>query len=234
MQSLTTAALATDLRRQWVERLDRLLAPRMVTVGEKRGWLSACVRIAASTRWDALARFSQERLVELERTARGAEHTDTLTAMHNLADTLMHQGEWAGARELYEKVLAIRRRVLGEEHTDTLTSMEQLALTLTAVGDLQHVVSLRADYLTLLRRALGSEHQQVQQAALNLAEVALRADNPAMAAETLDSMYGIERAQDRNWLGLRIDAAEQLGQKEHAAQYQRQLLDLLRRETTER
>jgi hypothetical protein len=66
--------------------------------------------------------------------------------------------------------------------------MEQLALTLTAVGDLQHVVSLRADYLTLLRRALGSEHQQVQQAALNLAEVALRADNPAMAAETLDSM----------------------------------------------
>jgi Tfp pilus assembly protein PilF len=74
----------------------------------------------------------------------------------------------------------------------------------------------------------------VQQAALNLAEVALQADNPAMAAETLDSMHGIERAQDRNWLGLRIDAAEKLGQKEHAARYQRQLLDLLRRETTER
>jgi len=53
-------------------------------------------------------------------TAQGREHSDTLTAMHNLAQTLHAQGDLAKARKLQEKVLDIDRRVRGREHPRSL------------------------------------------------------------------------------------------------------------------
>jgi len=60
----------------------------------------------------------------------GAEHTDTLTSMANLASTYRNQGRWKEAEVLDIQVMETSLRVLGEEHPSTLSSMANLAYTL--------------------------------------------------------------------------------------------------------
>ena len=75
-------------------------------------------------------------MLEVHKRVLGEAHPDTLMSMNNLASTLSHQGDLAGARALQEQVLEVHKRVLGEAHPDTLTSMNNLASTLWNQGDL--------------------------------------------------------------------------------------------------
>ncbi|MBA3612786.1 MAG: tetratricopeptide repeat protein [Nitrospirales bacterium] len=104
------------------------------------------------------AREQEEEAVFYARTNLGEEHPDTLTSMNNLASTLSHQGEYAGAVALQRTVLERRQRILGEEHPSTLTSMNNLALTLSDQGEYAGAVALQRLVLDLRQRQLGVDH----------------------------------------------------------------------------
>ena len=73
------------------------------------------------------ARELQEKALAIYRLL-GPERPDTLTAMSNLALTLISLGDVGGARKLLEEALAIQRQVLGPEHPGTLISMVNLRM----------------------------------------------------------------------------------------------------------
>jgi uncharacterized protein (DUF2267 family) len=118
----------------------------------------------------ASARMLCERELEFRRRTQGEEHSATLAARNNLAQTLYAQGDLAGARQQQEQVLAAMRRLLGEEHPDTLTARNNLAQTLYAQGDLAGAGLHEEQVLEARRRLLGEEHPDTLTARLNLAE----------------------------------------------------------------
>lgn len=64
----------------------------------------------------------------------GAEHPDTLAALHTLAHAFEYAGQAMKSAVLYQRVAAERRRVLGEEHPDTLWSRASVAFSYTMGG----------------------------------------------------------------------------------------------------
>ena len=59
----------------------------------------------------------------------GAEHSDTINAMGNLAKTYQYLGKYTEAEKLDIKVLDARNKILEVEHPDTIKAMESLAAT---------------------------------------------------------------------------------------------------------
>ena len=115
------------------------------------------------------ARDNLEEVVEARRRVLGLEHPSTLTAMHNLANTLRELGELQLARELGEEILDIQRRVLGPEHPGHWISVGNLASTLWALGEFQHAWELSEEVLETQRRVLGPEHPSTLAAMAELA-----------------------------------------------------------------
>jgi tetratricopeptide (TPR) repeat protein len=111
----------------------------------------------------------EEQVVARAQELLGPEHLSTLTAMHNLAQTLYKQGNLVGARALEERVLEVEKRVLGEEHPDTLTTMNNLAVTLNAQGDLEGARALQERVVEVRRRVQGEEHPDTHNVMSNLA-----------------------------------------------------------------
>jgi hypothetical protein len=70
----------------------------------------------------ALAEPLSQEVVAVRTAKLGAEHPDTLTSRHHLADLYQRQGNFALAEALYKDVLAIRTTKLGTDHSQTLTS----------------------------------------------------------------------------------------------------------------
>ena len=59
----------------------------------------------------------------------GEKHSDTISAMANLASTWQQQGRSEEAEKLKVEVLELRKSVLGEKHPDTILAMANLSLT---------------------------------------------------------------------------------------------------------
>ena len=74
----------------------------------------------------------------------GQEHPDTLSTMHNLANSYDEAGRRAETLKLREEVLALRRKVLGPEHPDTLQAMQDLANLYFSVGRSSEATTLLA------------------------------------------------------------------------------------------
>jgi tetratricopeptide (TPR) repeat protein len=149
------------------------------------------IRVAAwvarhdSERGDyAAARPLNQKVLEAFRRLLGAEDLHTLTAMNNLALTLMAQGDLARARELEEKVLAAFRRLLGAEHPHSLTAMSSLAGMVYAQGDLAGARELQQQVLDTRRRVLGAQHPHTLKAMNNLAQT-LKAQGELAGAREL-------------------------------------------------
>ncbi|EAQ75274.1 MULTISPECIES: tetratricopeptide repeat protein [unclassified Synechococcus] len=132
----------------------------------------------------AASRQYLEQAVAMDRADLGEEDPDTLTSMHNLANTLLAQGDFSGARALHERVLEDRRRVLGEEDLDTLIAMNNLANTLRKQGDLSGARALHERVLEVRRRVLGEEQLQTLESMNNLANT-LRAQGDLIGARAL-------------------------------------------------
>lgn len=115
------------------------------------------------------ARRIYQQVLEAVRSLLGAEHSETLTMMNDLAVAMRAQGDLAGARRLLEQVLQGRRQVLGAEHAHTLATMNALAETLNAQGDLAGARQLHEQVLEVFRRLLGLEHRHTLAAINNLA-----------------------------------------------------------------
>ena len=117
----------------------------------------------------ASARTLWERELDFVRQFHGPKHRVTLTAMDNLANTLLMQSNLNGARRLQEEELSICRDVLGPEHVDTLSAMNNLAQTMYEQGDLAGARKLQKETLDILRRVLGPEHPDALAVMNNLA-----------------------------------------------------------------
>ncbi|KAJ7787637.1 P-loop containing nucleoside triphosphate hydrolase protein [Mycena olivaceomarginata] len=107
----------------------------------------------------------------------GADHSDTLEAMSNLASTYRDLGEFHKAEELevvvLEKsklvvVLEKRKQVLGDDHPDTLWIMGNLASTFNCLGEFQQAEELEVVVLEKWKQAFGDNHPRTLQALENL------------------------------------------------------------------
>ena len=179
------------------------------------------------------ARTLHEKVLELRRRILGDAHPDTLNSMNNLASTLSDQGDFNAARTLQEKALAGQSLVLGDEHPDTLTSMHNLARTLEAQGEKARAYELYERSWAGFRRVLGNEHQNTWTVAISLCAIAIEFGKLSQAAEILDSFKSPHLTTDNtHWLGQRLELAEKLGAKDDVVNYQRRLLDLLKKSQT--
>jgi tetratricopeptide (TPR) repeat protein len=105
---------------------------------------------------DAIA--LREKVLEFYHLTVAPEHPDTLTAMHQLADSYFHSGRRDEALPMREKVLALRRKVLGPEHLDTLTAMHFSAHLYQELNRMDEAILLFEEEFTLNREVHGEEH----------------------------------------------------------------------------
>ncbi|KAJ7106955.1 hypothetical protein C8R44DRAFT_322986 [Mycena epipterygia] len=106
---------------------------------------------------------------EKQRMILGENHPDTLTAMHNLADTYFSLGKLEEAEKLQVAVVEKRKTVLGEDHPDTLIIMHNLASTYSALGKLEEAEKLQVVVLEKQKTVLGEDHPDTPTAMNNLA-----------------------------------------------------------------
>ncbi len=99
----------------------------------------------------------------------GSDHSDTLTAMGNLAVTLRVRGDPSGAETLQRRVLEARERTLPPDDRDTLRAMGNLALTLVDRGDLPGAEVLQRHVLAAYERTLPRHDRDTLRAMGNLA-----------------------------------------------------------------
>jgi hypothetical protein len=69
-------------------------------------------------------------IVDKQASLYGQEHSSTITAMNNLANTLGKQGQLEEAASMEKKILKKIRRILSEEHPNTISAMNNLTNTL--------------------------------------------------------------------------------------------------------
>jgi hypothetical protein len=99
----------------------------------------------------------------------GAEHTDTILAMENLASTYEEQGRNADATKIQEDALEKRKRILGEEHPDTLTSMNNLACMYRKQGKWTESAKMQKEMLAKRKMISGEDKPDMLRSMNNLA-----------------------------------------------------------------
>ena len=96
-------------------------------------------------------------LAEQERVL-GADHPDTLTTRHNLANAYRDAGRTAEAITMHEQTLADRKRLLGVDHPDTIATRNNLANAYRAAGRTAEAITLFEQALADRERLLGVDH----------------------------------------------------------------------------
>jgi eukaryotic-like serine/threonine-protein kinase len=99
----------------------------------------------------------------------GADHRDTLSAMHELADDCFYLGRRAEALQLREKTLARRRALLGANDPETLWTMHELANSYSSVGQHERALALDEEALDHRRETLGPDHRDTLSSMNNVA-----------------------------------------------------------------
>jgi hypothetical protein len=134
----------------------------------------------------------------------GADHTDTLIAMNNLASAYYADSQPQKAVLLFEETLARRREKLGLDHLDTLRSMNNLAAAYLQLSQLQKALQLSEDALERCRVKLGADHRETLTSMNNLA-MAYLADRQLQKALPL-----LENTLTKRTMALGADHPETL------------------------
>ncbi|MCW5553204.1 MAG: serine/threonine protein kinase [Verrucomicrobiae bacterium] len=100
----------------------------------------------------------------------GAEHTNTASALVNLALVLQRQNNLEEAEALTRQTLDIRRRLLGEEHPDVAMSLHILAQLAGLQGRLEEAAGILREVITIQRRLEGEEHPHLATTVQNLGQ----------------------------------------------------------------
>jgi hypothetical protein len=79
------------------------------------------------------AAMKKEVIQKMKRTL-GEGHPKTISAINNLAVTLVKQGQLKEAAAIMKEVFEKRKRILSEDHPDTISAMNNLAITLSGQG----------------------------------------------------------------------------------------------------
>jgi eukaryotic-like serine/threonine-protein kinase len=99
----------------------------------------------------------------------GLEHTNTLGAMNNLAQSYFDAGRMDDALKLREEALTLDRKVSGPEHPMTIKAMNDLANSYFDAGRKEEALKLREEVLKLSRKVNGPEALETLGAMNNLA-----------------------------------------------------------------
>ena len=118
----------------------------------------------------------------------GAEHPDTLASMDRLATTLLEQGDYSSARDLFEKVLALTESTSGMESQDKFSCMNNLAMTLLALGDSAGARNFLEKVFAWNEHNLGVENQDTLACMNNLAMSLLAQGDPSGARALFEKL----------------------------------------------
>ncbi len=88
-----------------------------------------------------------------------AEELNRRTFVHNLADVLYLEGYLAEAARCDQETLALQKEILLHEHPDTIGTMNSLALALDALGRYDEAPELNLEILPLSEKIFGKEVQ---------------------------------------------------------------------------
>lgn len=120
--------------------------------------------------YERSAAFARK-VVQAHQRSLGAEHQDTLDAMHRLAVPLFMKGERAAATRLLAATLAACQRRLGREHPNTLSVMNELAFFYLNEKKPGLAQPLLVQALEIRRRVNGDRHPATITAMSNLAGI---------------------------------------------------------------
>jgi tetratricopeptide (TPR) repeat protein len=112
----------------------------------------------------------------------GADHPDTLAAMHTLAHAYEYGGRATEATELYQRVAAERARTLGDDHPDTLWSRASVAFAYTMAGRASDAVTLLDQVVDDQQRILDPDHPTLLAARFFQAYTSVEAGRPEQGA----------------------------------------------------
>jgi tetratricopeptide (TPR) repeat protein len=162
-----------------------------------------------------------QRALDLRRQLLGADHPDTLQAMHDLATLLGAEGKYTDAEPLARKVVETRRRVLGEEHPDTLDSMNALGLLYRYEGRPAEAETVASKVLDARRRISGNDDPATLVAMNNLGFVYQMEAKYAEAKALLSDLLAIRRRVSGEEHPYTLIAADNLAivyyrEKDHA------------------
>jgi CHAT domain-containing protein len=110
-----------------------------------------------------------EHALKISETALGAEHSDTATALNNLAALYSDMGDYAKAEPLYQRALKIKEKALGSDHPNTATALNNLALLYKVMGNYAKSEPLYQRALKISEKTLGPEHPETARLLKNLA-----------------------------------------------------------------
>jgi serine/threonine protein kinase len=127
---------------------------------------------------------------DIRRRCLGADHPDTLEALHNLAVTYEMTGRFKDAIDLLEKVRDGQTIKLGPEHPDTLMTLVCLAWGYNAAGRTSEAIKLYQHVRDLAVNKLGADHPTTLKALGRLA------DAYHNAGKTEDAITLSERVRD--------------------------------------
>ncbi|HEV2949358.1 MAG TPA: tetratricopeptide repeat protein, partial [Gemmataceae bacterium] len=91
----------------------------------------------------------REETLQLRRAKLGPDHTDTLKAMKNLANSYADAGRDQEALKLRQELVQLGRTKLGPDHPESLQTMNDLANSYIAVGEEAKAVAVLQETLSL-------------------------------------------------------------------------------------
>jgi hypothetical protein len=161
----------------------------------------------------------------------GAEHPDTLTTRHNLANWTGRAGNEVAARNQLAALLPIRERVLGAEHPKTLTTRHSLAAWTGRAGDAVAARDQIAALLPIRERVLGAEHPHTLNTRHSLAAWTGGAGDEVAARDQIAALLpmfaGVLGAEHPDTLALRHSIADSTGRAGDAVAARNQCAALL-------
>ncbi|KAI0388617.1 hypothetical protein F5Y17DRAFT_191065, partial [Xylariaceae sp. FL0594] len=114
-------------------------------------------------------RFLPHAKYALANSLSGQEDEARINLAEKCALTLVTDGRYNEAEELFVQVMETRKRVLGAEHPDTLASMANLASTYSNQGRWKEAEELEVQVIKTIKRVLGAEHPFTLTSMANLA-----------------------------------------------------------------
>ena len=120
--------------------------------------LFAVARDARAEGKAALAEHLFRVLVDWRQESLGPEHSDTLSARHNLARAVKDQGRASEAEEMIRALLSLREKVEGVERVYTLKTRHELASTIQDQGRVAEAEEMFRALLPVREKVQGAEH----------------------------------------------------------------------------
>ncbi|KAG6896782.1 hypothetical protein C0992_006088 [Termitomyces sp. T32_za158] len=107
--------------------------------------------------WSDMEQIQHQVLEECKKKV-GCNHSDTIKAMYNLAETFWKNEKFKEAEKLNQEVLNVTRDFFGVSHPDTIAAMSKLAKIFLKNKKLEKAEKLQQDMLKASKEVFGTSH----------------------------------------------------------------------------